>query len=184
MKKRTRTKTPPQMSWDGQVWPLERDILFRPDRFKYVRKLIKPQGCVFCQAGSQKPSIETLCVYQSQRSMIVLNKYPYNTGHCLVLPRKHGGDVMDLKLKDYEDLMLTFRRAVQAVQKIYKPDGINMGMNHGAVSGAGIPGHLHFHIVPRWAGDLNFFPLIAETKVLIESLPETYDRFMRYFKKV
>lgn len=167
-----------------QVWPLERDVLFRPDRMKYVRKLIKPEGCVFCQAEKKQPSFETLCVYKSTHAMIVLNKFPYNSGHILILPRRHCGDLLALSEAEYEDLNKVIRLAMKALNDLYQPGGINVGLNHGAVAGAGIPDHLHYHMIPRWSGDLNFFPLIAETKVLVESLEQTYERLMGYFRKV
>jgi ATP adenylyltransferase len=163
------------------LWPMERDVLFRPDRFKYVRKLIKPEGCVFCNAAKKEPSFDTLCVYKSKYSMIVLNKFPYNSGHLLIIPQKHEGDLLALSKEAYSDLNDTLRLAMKALQDIYQPGGVNMGLNHGAVAGAGIPDHLHYHLVPRWAGDLNFFPLIAETKVVVESLEQTYDRLLGYF---
>lgn len=159
-----------------EIWPLERDVLFRPDRMKYVRKLIKPEGCVFCRAAQETPSLDTLCVYQSQHSMIVLNKFPYNSGHILVIPRRHCGDLLKLSEDEFRDLQDTIRLAMRALNEAYEPGGINLGLNHGAVAGAGIPEHLHYHLIPRWAGDLNFFPLIAETKVLVESLEQTYEK--------
>lgn len=159
-----------------EIWPLERDVLFRPDRMKYVRKLIKPEGCVFCRAAQEAPSLETLCIYQSQHSMIVLNKFPYNSGHILVIPRRHCGDLLKLSEAEFRDLQDTIRLGMRALNEAYDPGGINLGLNHGAVAGAGIPEHLHYHLIPRWAGDLNFFPLIAETKVLVESLEQTYEK--------
>ena len=169
---------------NDQVWPMERNILFRPERFKYVRKLLVPSGCVFCSAAESEKKLDTLCVYKTECSMVVLNKYPYNSGHLLVLPRKHLGDMPDLSDKAYMDLMLTLRLATKAVTELYQPAGFNLGMNHGKVSGAGIPDHLHFHIVPRWAGDLNFFPLIAETKVVIENLEQSFEKYLNYFSKI
>lgn len=167
-----------------EIWPLERDVLFRPDRLKYVRKLIKEKGCVFCRANKEEPSFDTLCVYQTKHSMVILNKFPYNTGHVLVLPRRHCGDLLGLSDAEYVDLQETVRKTMKALTEIYEPGGINLGLNHGAVAGAGIPEHLHYHIIPRWSGDLNFFPLIAETKVLVESLAQTYEKLMGYFKKL
>lgn len=166
-----------------EVWPVERDVLFRPDRLKYVRKLVKPEGCVFC-AASREVSFETLCVYQSEHSMIVVNKFPYNSGHVLVLPRRHVGDLLDLGPEEYRDLHEVLRLAVEALRSVYDPGGMNIGMNQGAVAGAGIPEHLHYHVVPRWAGDLNFFPLVAETKTVIESLETTFERLLTYMRKV
>lgn len=169
---------------NSEVWPLERDVLFRPDRYKYVRKIIKPDGCVFCRASKEAPAFETLCVYKTKHSMILLNKYPYNSGHLLVLPLRHCGDLLKLSDEEFTDLQNCIRKAMKALNDEYQPGGINLGLNHGATAGAGIPEHLHYHLIPRWAGDLNFFPLIAETKVLVESLEQTYERLLEYFKKI
>lgn len=166
---------------DKDIWPLEKDVLFRPDRLKYVRKLIPQSGCVFCQAEAQAPSMETLCVYKTEHSMVLLNKFPYNSGHVLVLPRQHCGDILKLSDEQYSDLMMLLRRTMAALMDVYQPSGINQGLNHGAAAGAGIPEHLHFHVIPRWSGDLNFFPLIAETKVMVESLEQTYEKLSQYF---
>lgn len=164
-----------------EVWPMEKDVLFRPDRFKYVRKLVKPVGCVFCLAAKEAPSFETLCVFKTKHSMIVLNKFPYNSGHLLIIPLKHEGDLLAMSREVYHDLQDTLRLAMAALNELYQPGGVNVGLNHGAVAGAGIPEHLHYHVIPRWSGDLNFFPLIAETKVVVESLEQTYDRLLGYF---
>lgn len=165
-------------------WPNPRNIFFRPERMKYVRKMVKTSGCVFCNSAQKTQSLDTLCVYKTKYSQIVLNKYPYNNGHLLVLPLEHVGQMLDLSPERYEDLHLTLRMAVQAIQQIYAPNGLNIGMNHGASGGAGIPEHLHYHIVPRWNGDLNFFPLIAGTKLVMESLEDSYARFKEYFSNI
>lgn len=164
------------------IWPAEKDILFRPDRYKYVRKLIKPEGCVFCNAAKAGVDFESLCLYQTKHSMVVLNKFPYNSGHVLVLPKKHNGDMLKMTDEEYTDLQELLREAMKAVTTVYEPSGVNVGLNQGAVAGAGIPDHLHFHVIPRWAGDLNFFPLIAETKTVIESLEMSFERLLTYFK--
>lgn len=166
----------------AERWPLERNVLFRPERLQYVRKLLPETSCVFCRCASSPPKFETLCVYQSKHSMVVLNKYPYNSGHVLVLPKRHVGEIFQLSAEEYSDLMDLVRLTAQVVTDAYQPAGFNMGMNHGRVSGAGIPEHLHFHIIPRWAGDLNFFPLIAETKVVIENLDSSFDRLRLSFQ--
>lgn len=167
---------------DGEIWPMERDVLFRPDRLKYVRKLIKPEGCVFCTAAAEPMSFESLCVYRTEHSMVVLNKYPYNSGHVLVIPKKHVGELTDLSDAAYQDLMEVLRLTTKGIKESYQPSGLNVGLNEGAASGAGIPSHLHFHVIPRWPGDLNFFSLIAETKTVIESLEVTFERLITYFK--
>jgi len=168
---------------DGQ-WPLERDVLFRPDRLKYVRKLIKDEGCVFCRSAREPASFETLQVFATKWSMVVLNKFPYNSGHLLILPRRHCGDIAQLTQDEWTDLSDLQRRALEILREVYQPAGFNMGLNQGSVAGAGIPDHLHFHLIPRWAGDLNFFPLIAETKVVIETLETTYARLQKGFEQI
>ena len=181
VKKAKKSKASTYLSLDKEIWPLERDVLFRPDRLKYVRKLIHEKGCVFC-AASKAISFESLCVYKSKHSMVVINKYPYNSGHVLILPLKHKGGIFDLTEEEFADLHLTLRLAMKAVTETYQPGGINVGLNHGQIAGAGIPEHLHYHVIPRWAGDLNFFPLIAETKVVVENLEQTFERLQNFFK--
>lgn len=166
------------------LWPAERDVLFRPDRLKYVRKLLKPEGCVFCRAAKNEPGFETLCVHQTKHSMVVLNKFPYNSGHLLVLPKRHCGDLLHLSEAEYKDLMDLVRQSMRVLQDVYQPGGMNLGLNHGATAGAGIPEHLHYHLIPRWSGDLNFFPLIADTKVVVETLEQTWDRLSAQFRVV
>ncbi|MCE3010641.1 MAG: HIT domain-containing protein [Proteobacteria bacterium] len=169
---------------DQNIWPLERDVLFRPDRFKYVRKVIQPQGCVFCAASGAEPSVESLCFYQTKNSMMMLNKFPYNSGHILILPRRHVGDLTLLSDEEYFDLQSLVRTGFHLLEHVYQPGGLNFGLNHGAVAGAGIPDHLHYHLIPRWSGDLNFFPLIAETKAVIESLDQSFEKLKIGMKKL
>lgn len=150
----------------------------------YVRKLIKNEGCVFCISAKNPISLETLCVYKSKYSQIVINKYPYNNGHLLVLPLDHIGDLLSLNPERYDDLHRAIRLGVEAAKAVYQPTGYNIGLNNGTAAGAGIPDHLHYHIVPRWGGDLNFFPLIAETKIVIERVEDSYNKFLEFFEKV
>lgn len=164
------------------IWPIERDLFFRPDRFKYVRKVLKTEGCVFCAANKGGLSFDSLCVYKNKSAMVVLNKFPYNSGHLLVLPQRHCGDFLGLSQGEYSDVMSALKLSVEVVQEVYQCQGFNIGLNHGAVAGAGIPEHLHWHLVPRWSGDMNFFPLIAETKTVIETLEQTYDKVSEAFK--
>lgn len=183
VKKKKKSKKPASSS-KAAAWPNPRNIFFRPERMKYVRKMIRTEGCVFCTSAEAKKSFDTLCVYKTKYSQIVLNKYPYNNGHLLILPLDHVGEILNLSPERYDDLHRTLRLAVQAVQTVYAPNGMNIGMNHGASGGAGIPEHLHYHIVPRWNGDLNFFPLIANTKLVLETLDQTYAKFSEYFSTI
>lgn len=129
-------------------------------------------------------SFETLVVYKTNYSMIVLNKYPYNTGHVLVIPKRHEGDYLSLTQAEFEDLHNTLKIAVKGVKEVYEAHGLNLGLNLDKAAGAGIPDHIHYHVVPRFKGDMNFFPLIAETKVVPEALEDTYKKLSTYFKKL
>ncbi len=156
--------------------------MFRPERLKYVRKIVKPEGCVFCSARENGPSAESLLVSVHGEAMLIMNKYPYNAGHLLILPKRHVGSFADLTAKEAADIFVLQQKALAALQDLYNPGGFNIGLNLGAVAGAGIPDHLHWHLIPRWPGDSNFFPLIAQTKVVIETLEQTYARLVPYFK--
>ncbi|MBX7230866.1 MAG: HIT domain-containing protein [Bdellovibrionales bacterium] len=162
-------------------WVQKRGLLFRPERYKYVRKLIHSGGCVFCEAYKLGINKESLVLYHSDYVMVMLNKFPYNSGHLLVLPTRHCGKLLELNDEEYFDLQLQLRLAVKAVMECYNPTGCNLGLNHGKAAGAGLPDHLHWHVVPRWSGDTNFFPIIAETKVLAETLDQTYAKLSPYF---
>jgi ATP adenylyltransferase len=167
------------------VWPQERDFFERPERYRYVRKLLPPtHTCVFCEAASLELGAESLVLAKDDLAMVVMNKYPYNTGHLLVLPVEHLGCFWSLPEPVAQAMDRWLRISMKILNDEMKCQGFNMGMNHGAVAGAGIPDHLHWHIVPRWGGDTNFFPLIAETKVIPESLEQTYNRLRPHFAKL
>lgn len=156
--------------------------LFRPQRSKYVKSSQK-LNCVFCSDIKTKPNLKNLCVYETLHCRVLLNKYPYNSGHILVIPKKHVGDLQLLNSEEYLDLMQLLQLSDLIIKKVYQPAGVNWGLNQGAAAGAGIPDHIHFHLIPRWPGDLNFFPLVAQSKVLIEELKVTYALLYSAFKK-
>lgn len=166
------------------VWPDERGIVFRPERLKYVRKIIRPKGCVFCTAAKSQTLKNKLVLYRTDDCMVVLNKYPYNNGHILVMPTSHTANLEDLGKKNYLELSLLVRDSVEILKKAYKCQGVNVGLNLGQAAGAGIPDHIHYHIIPRWGGDTNFFPLIAQTKLVVETLETTYKKLEPYFQKL
>ncbi len=167
------------------IWPQERDLMFRPERLKYIRALKNPDSCVFCDVVKAKEnSFKNLCLYKNNHSMVVLNKYPYNVGHLLVLPLHHEGDLFDLSEPTYQSLMGVLKKSGEILKTNYTCPGLNIGMNHGSAAGAGIPQHLHWHVIPRWIGDTNFFPVIAETKVMAESLEQSYKRLAPAFLKL
>ena len=185
MKKKVVRKTKAKKDWASrlvkQVWPQERDFFERPERYRYVRKLLPDLGCVFCTAEKAELGSESLVLARDGDCLVIMNKYPYNTGHLLVVPRKHVGNLWDLEDSTNAALSRWLKRSVTILKDVYGCPGFNLGLNQGAVAGAGIPDHLHWHIVPRWAGDTNFFPLIAETKVLSETLEQTYSRLEASF---
>jgi ATP adenylyltransferase len=136
--------------------------------------------CVFCRiAASGEPRVENLVVWRSELSFAVLNAYPYASGHLLVMPVRHVGELDALTTDEADDLWVGTRRAVSAITTAYDPDGINMGANLGRAAGAGIPAHLHMHVLPRWSGDTNFMTAVAGVRVMPESLAVGWERLHR-----
>jgi ATP adenylyltransferase len=133
-------------------------------------------ACVFCLLAEEPVEESTGVIAKSELSFVVLNAFPYGSGHILILPRRHVSAIPDLTDDEYEDYFLMLRRCVVALEKAYGPDGMNIGMNLGVAAGAGIPKHLHGHVLPRWLGDTNFMTTIGETRVLPESLESTWQK--------
>ncbi len=185
-RKTSRKSSPRAPSWldhvTQKVWPQERDFFERPERYRYVRKLVPQSECVFCDASKMGVGPESLVLYQDNLCLVIMNKYPYNSGHLLLLPRAHVGKLTDVEDSVIGALAIWQKRCVGILTELLGCQGFNLGLNHGAVAGAGIPGHLHWHVVPRWNGDTNFFPIIAETKVLPETLEMTYSRLAPFFQ--
>ena len=163
--------------------PGSRGVLFRPERMRYVRKMIKRTGCVFCAAAEAGANSESLLLFRGELAMVIMNKYPYNTGHLLVLPRRHCGDFLDLTPTEHHAISDLIRKSVAILTEVYSPNGLNVGLNLGSASGAGIPEHIHYHLIPRWQGDTNFLPLIANTKVVVETLEQTFQRLLPCFDR-
>jgi ATP adenylyltransferase len=154
-------------------------VVWAPWRMTYVTDKVQ-HGCIFCAAleGDRR---ERLVLGATPASLVMLNRYPYQVGHLMVAPRRHTADLPGLPPDEHADLAETLRRALATLGQVYKPDGFNMGMNLGTVAGAGVVDHLHWHIVPRWNGDTNFMPVLADTKVMPQHLVETYDRLRPAF---
>jgi ATP adenylyltransferase len=144
----------------------------------------KPEGCIFCtfpaESGEEADG-RNLIVHRSSRSFTILNRYPYNNGHVMVVPRAHVSRLEELDPADFDDLQAELRRTVGVIRAAYRPEGMNVGMNLGKVAGAGIADHLHWHVVPRWGGDTNFMPVLADTKVMIEHLDQSWARIRAGF---
>lgn len=141
------------------------DFLWAPWRLEYVKGK-RPEGCPFCEAPQEEPSPENLVLYKDNQVFVVMNKFPYNPGHLLVVPRAHVGDPLQLDPKVWLRCQMAVRGCIQILTQTLNPKGFNLGTNLGSAAGAGIPAHLHHHILPRWDGDTNFMPLIADTKAL------------------
>ena len=133
-------------------------------------------GCFLCDGPRGGDDAEALILARTPLAYLMLNKYPYNTGHVMAAPFEHGGDLSELAPEAGQQLWALTQEAVRALRDEYRPDGFNVGMNVGAPAGAGVPDHLHVHIVPRWIGDTNYMPVVAGTKVLPETLEQTYAR--------
>jgi ATP adenylyltransferase len=138
-----------------------------------VTGLAGSEGCIFCDALAATDDVASGVLFRGQRAFVVLNAYPYNTGHVMVAPNRHVGEPRDLDPEESHELTDVTFRSIEVLREGMGPDGFNVGMNLGRIAGAGIPGHLHVHVVPRWSGDTNFMPVVGETKVLPEMLADT-----------
>jgi ATP adenylyltransferase len=144
----------------------------------------KPAGCIFCDFPAQdgeEADRRNLLVHRSARAFTALNKYPYNSGHVMVIPRAHVALLEDLSSEEFADLHEELRLAARVVRAVYRPEGLNVGMNLGRIAGAGIADHLHYHVVPRWGGDTNFMPVLADTRVMVEHLDGAWEKLRRGF---
>lgn len=162
--------------------------LWAPWRSKYIQSFTEDNempksDCFFCDAAKSNEDEKHLVVHKGEYVFVILNRYPYNTGHIMVTPLRHCHEFDKLSKEEAEELMLLLQISTKVLNIVYKPDGINIGANLGESAGAGVPGHLHFHLLPRWRGDTNFLPVIAETKVISESLEETWQKLSKEFLK-
>lgn len=161
------------------------EIKFTPWRMAYIKNSdhVPDEGCVLCtlhQADAAHDA-ENLVLYRGATCYVVMNLYPYNSGHLMVVPYMHTADLPGLSEQCASDLFGLTRQCVALLRDEYSPHGFNLGMNLGRTAGAGIDEHLHMHIVPRWSGDMNFMPIVGGTKLIPEALDETYTRLRRRF---
>lgn len=159
------------------------DVLWAPWRMEFI-KAEAPAGCIFCDFPAQTGADadrKNLVLGRSPLSFAILNKFPYNNGHLMVIPRRHTAEFTSLSPEESQDLHRLLQLSVRILSEAYRPDGFNVGMNLGRSAGAGIADHLHYHVVPRWNGDTNFMPAIAQTKVMIEHLQASHDRLRPLF---
>jgi ATP adenylyltransferase len=155
---------------------------FTPWRMHYIKREEGP-SCVFCAMTAAPPADDpaNLLLYRGERCFVVMNLFPYNTAHLMVVPNAHSADLPGLDAPSAAELFDLTRRSVALLGEEYAPHGFNLGMNLGHTAGAGIADHLHMHIVPRWSGDTNFMPIVGGTKLIPEELPATYARLRPRF---
>lgn len=161
------------------------DFVWSPWRYHYIRAnadgVHAPDGCVFCRAPQAPDPAHALVAARGERNYIILNLFPYTSGHLMVVPYAHVSSLADVDDETAAEMMALAKLAQRALDAVYRPDGYNVGLNLGKAAGAGIEQHLHMHVVPRWVGDANFMSVIGETRVIPEDLQTTYEKLSRYF---
>ncbi len=158
------------------------DHMWTPWRMKYIRNHEKPAGCVFCMASQQVDSSENLVVVRGRWSFVILNRFPYTSGHIMVVPYLHVASIEDLDSEMRGEIMELVNRSIGVLRAVYHPEAFNIGANIGAAAGAGIAEHVHIHIVPRWGGDTNFMSTVGNTRIIPEDLEESYRRIREQWK--
>lgn len=158
------------------------DRLWSPWRFRYISKASPDDACIFCAKPAEQNDAENYIVHRGRRNFVILNAFPYTNGHLMIAPYGHVGTLEGADPETLAEMMILTREAERHLRAVYKPHGVNLGMNIGEAAGAGIAGHIHMHVLPRWLGDANFMSVIAETRVLPEDLSTTYARLRSAFQ--
>lgn len=169
------------------------DYLYTPWRYQFISSIKPDAVCVFCFAAAwpgrkaknqaEDSDRDRLVLYRGKHTFVILNRYPYTNGHLMVAPFEHVADLAACPIEMLSEMMELSKRAEMALKKTYRPDGFNVGLNLGKCAGAGVEGHLHLHIVPRWIGDANFVSVIGETRLLPETLETTYEKLLPFFQQ-
>lgn len=160
------------------------DRIWAPWRGDYVTGIGKTEGCVFCKLPKLDNDKDNLILYRGKTCFIIMNLFPYNNGHLMVIPYRHLNDFTLMTDEEMLEMNKLTSKALQAVKSTMNPQGFNTGMNLGRAAGSGIDDHIHYHIVPRWAGDSNFMPVIGQTKVISEHMVTTYDKLKKALQEV
>ncbi|MBW1997936.1 MAG: HIT domain-containing protein [Deltaproteobacteria bacterium] len=156
-------------------------VLWAPWRMEYIDSDTREGGCIFCPGEVRTEDEERLILYVGPRTMVMMNRYPYNNGHLLVAPVRHCPDLEELSSEELLDLMRLVRKSIRVLKDVMKPEGFNVGLNIGRVAGAGMENHMHYHIVPRWNGDTNMMTVVGEVRVIPEHIRETYRKLRPFF---
>ena len=154
--------------------------LWAPWRITYIQEPQKENNCFLCNAFQDNQDEKHLVIYRGKECFCILNKYPYNSGHLMVVPNKQKPDISDLTESEMLEIMELTRDMKELLTKIMKPEGFNLGINLGKSAGTGLVGHCHLHIVPRWNGDTNFMPVVSDVKVIPQSLEDLYKEFQKH----
>lgn len=152
------------------------DYLWTPWRYAYVSGANKPAGCIFCDAPKLGDDRKALIVHRGRDCYVILNAYPYTSGHVMIVPFAHLDTLEKLSAAAAQEMMALAQKLEGVLRAVYKPEGINVGVNIGAAAGAGVAGHVHMHVLPRWTADSNFMTAVGETRILPEALEATYER--------
>jgi ATP adenylyltransferase len=156
--------------------------LWAPWRMEYIKGR-REEGCIFCRKPAEGDRLaENLILHKGRKAFVILNRFPYNSGHLMVIPKRHTSDFSSLTPEENSEMSVLLQECVRVLQDVYGAEGLNIGMNLGHGAGAGIHDHLHYHVVPRWIGDTNFFPVISDTRSIPESLQDTYARLRPHFR--
>jgi len=153
--------------------------MWSPWRMKYIEQPGESNGCFFCEAVANPQDPQHLVVHDSSRAFVIVNRYPYASGHIMVVPKEHIPSLAGMEPDVLQEMIGLLAKAQSVLQAVYQTVGFNIGANLGAAAGAGVPGHFHFHIVPRWVGDTNFMSTLGETRVLPEEVSETHRRLQQ-----
>ena len=159
------------------------EYIFAPWRKEYVRKISKMSECIFCRALKMKNDKKAFILYRAEKNFIVLNKYPYTSGHLMIAPYVHLSSFDRAKKESTDEMADLLKLSLRILRKKYRPHGFNTGMNLGNSAGAGVADHFHLHVIPRWTGDSNFMALVGKTKVVIEDVETTYVQLLPLFQR-
>ena len=159
------------------------DRLWSPWRYRYVSTADPSDACIFCARAEEDRDADNYIVHRGKRNFVILNLYPYTSGHLMVVPYEHVATLEEAAEETVLELMLLAREACRHLRTLYRPRGLNLGMNIGECAGAGVAGHIHMHVLPRWAGDANFMTVAGETRVMPEEISETYRKLAGEFRK-
>ncbi len=154
--------------------------IWAPWRIEYIQ-MEKPEGCILCEKPRQNSDATNYILYRGDKNFVIMNSYPYNSGHLMIVPYRHIANLEELTNEELHEHIEIVSRSVKVLRQVFNPDGFNIGMNVGRIAGAGIDKHIHTHIVPRWEGDTNFMPVLSDTKVINEALAETYRKLQGKF---